>query len=144
MVNVKIKRNLEALSILVGDWEMTTSRWPEGLGHTTFDWVEDGAFLRFCSREEHGGFPASTALIGPDDATEDCCMLYHDDRGVCRAYRLTVKDGVLKIWRDAPEFSQRFTGKIKDGGKTIEGQWEFSRDGSRWEMDFDLAYRKVT
>ena len=30
-----------------------------------------------------------------------------------------------------------------DGG-TISGRWETSQDGSTWEHDFDLTYRKVT
>jgi hypothetical protein len=28
-------------------------------------------------------------------------------------------------------------------GRTISGCWETSRDGSIWEHDFDLTYRKV-
>ena len=35
-------------------------------------------------------------------------------------------------------------GKIKGGGKTFEGQWEFSEDGKSWEVDFDVSYTKVT
>lgn len=141
-----VRRNpkLENLSVLVGRWDQTTSRWPNARGHAEFDWVEDGAFLRYRASEEHGGFPASTSIIGADDALEDCFMLYHDDRGVCRVYRLSVNDAVLRIWRDAPEFSQRFSGMIKGGGRVIQGQWEFSRDRATWEPDFDLRYTKVS
>jgi hypothetical protein len=47
------------------------------------------------------------------------------------------------MWREAPKFNQRYIGKITDGGKTIEGKWEFSEDGNSWEIDFDLTYSKV-
>jgi hypothetical protein len=40
-------------------------------------------------------------------------------------------------------FSQRFSGRLEDGGDTIRGRWDTSRDGSRWEHDFNLMYRRV-
>ncbi len=58
--------------------------------------------------------------------------------------RTRVVDGVWRMWREAPKFNQRFIGHIKDGGNTVEGQWEFSEDGESWKVDFDLTYRKVS
>jgi len=52
-------------------------------------------------------------------------------------------DGVWKLWRDAPGFSQRFTGTFSDDGRTIKGRWEKSGDGAQWDHDFDLTYTKV-
>jgi hypothetical protein len=51
--------------------------------------------------------------------------------------------------RDAADFTpldfwQRFTGELSPDGSTITGRWETSQDGSTWEHDFDLIYRKVT
>jgi hypothetical protein len=41
------------------------------------------------------------------------------------------------------DFSQRFTGTFDDDGRRIRGRWEICRDGSTWEHDFDLVYRRV-
>ncbi len=60
-----------------------------------------------------------------------------------RVYRMSVANGVWKMWRDAPGFNQRFIGKISGDGKAIAGQWEMSPDGTNWEVDFDLTYTKV-
>jgi len=69
--------------------------------------------------------------------------LYHDSRGVRRVYQTSMADGVWRIWRNAPEFNQRFIGRIADGGETINARWERSGDGSDWVTDFDLVYRKI-
>ena len=47
------------------------------------------------------------------------------------------------MWRDAPGFSQRFTGRVSDDGGTINGAWESSTDGVSWTHDFDLMYTRV-
>jgi hypothetical protein len=57
-------------------------------------------------------------------------------------YEMSLRDGVWKLWRDSPGFSQRFTGTFGDDGNTITGFWEKSGDGEAWEHDFDLAYTK--
>jgi hypothetical protein len=54
----------------------------------------------------------------------------------------TLGDGVWGLWRDAPDpFPQRFSGAFNDDGRTIAGRW--AQDGSNWETDFELTYRKV-
>lgn len=56
---------------------------------------------------------------------------------------MSLARGVLRIWRKAPGFSQRFTGRLSASGTKIEGAWEKSKDGSRWEHDFDLAFTRI-
>jgi saccharopine dehydrogenase (NAD+, L-lysine-forming) len=61
---------------------------------------------------------------------------------------MTFRDGVWTLSRDSPDFSpldfrQRFTGELSADGRTISGRWETSKDGSTWEHDFDLTYRKL-
>jgi hypothetical protein len=70
-------------------------------------------------------------------------MLYFDERGVSRKYEVTLRDNTWKWWRNAPGFSQRFTGTLVDGGRTIVGTGELSRDGTMWEKDLELTYRRV-
>jgi len=33
--------------------------------------------------------------------------------------------------------------KKSDDGRTIEGRWESSPDGTTWELDFPITYRKT-
>jgi hypothetical protein len=46
------------------------------------------------------------------------------------------------MWRNAPGFSQRFEGKFSEDGNMITAQWQNSSDGSTWEHDFDVTYKK--
>ena len=146
---------LRRLDALVGEWDMQASigGQPTGSARTAFEWLE-GAFL--IQRADAGPplpdtpaewlanspFPLVT-IMGLDESTGEFCMLYADARGACRVSRMTLTDGVWKIWREAPGFFQRFTATVSGDGKTITGRWEGSRDGSAWQPDFDVTYAKV-
>ncbi|MFC6823909.1 hypothetical protein [Halopelagius fulvigenes] len=146
---------LERLDAFVGEWEMGMSI--NGQTHTgaraRFEWIEDGAFLAY--RGEAGNTSEMTteigensplptvSIIGVDDSNEQFTMLYSDARGVFRVYQMALSDGKWELWREAPGFSQRFTGALSDDGDTITGTWEKSEDGTEWEHDFDLTYTKV-
>lgn len=140
---------LEALGIFVGDWEMEVSRasfLPDPSdtikGSVTIEWLEDGAFL-IIRQGDKSNPPFSVWLIGRDDSTETYKMLYFDGRGVSRVYDMSFKDGLWKIWREAPGFHQRFKGTFSQDGKRISAEWENSTDGDSWEHDFDLMYTKT-
>ena len=79
-----------------------------------------------------------------DDTTFEVTQLYADDRGVFRIYRGKVTDDEWRLARGAPDFHQRFVGKLRDEGRTIEGRWELSPDGTAWELDFLITYRKTS
>ena len=141
---------LERLSVFVGEWdtEITSMSFhpdPSAVarGRTSFQWLEGGAFLLQHSEVPNTEFPRGTAVIGPDDAAGTYCMLYFDSRGVSRIYKMTFSGGIWTIWRDFPGFSQRFNGTFSDDNNTITAYWEKSSDGSNWEHDFDLTYRRV-
>ena len=140
----------EALSILIGVWtlEITSMSFhpdPSAVvrGHSSFDWLEGGAFLIQHSEIADSDFPRSAAVIGPDDEAATYRMLYYDHRGVSRIYRMTFSGGIWTLWRDFPGFHQRFHGTFSEDGNTISAYWEKSTDGSNWEKDFDLTYTKV-
>jgi hypothetical protein len=57
---------------------------------------------------------------------------------VARVSEMSFDVGVWKLWRESPDFSQRFAGTFSADGNTIQGRWEISTDGSSWEPDFDL------
>lgn len=141
---------LDQMAPFIGEWniEITNMSFdpaPSAVvrGQSSFDWLGGGAFLIQHSDIANPDFPRSTAVIGPDEGAETYRMLYYDSRGVSRIYRMTLSGGIWTLWRDFPEFSQRFHGTFSEDGKIITAYWEKSSDGSNWERDFDLTYIKV-
>ncbi len=55
---------------------------------------------------------------------------------------MSFKHGFWKMWRNTPEFSQRFEGKISKDGNTIKANWEKSFDSRKWEHDFAILYKR--
>jgi hypothetical protein len=55
---------------------------------------------------------------------------------------MSFADGVWKMWRETPGFSQRFEGKFSDGGNTVTASWQKSLDGTEWEHDFNITYTR--
>lgn len=147
---------LARLNVLVGRWDVVpviggqplTGAW------TRFEWQTDGAFLvQHADAELPEGTPPEwvanspypvVTIIGLDDTDEQFSMLWADARGVFRVYQMTLsEDGDWRIWRDAPGFRQRFTGTFSADRRTVQARWEKSTDGTTWETDFDLTYRKA-
>jgi hypothetical protein len=134
---------LASAAALLGVWTMESPQFPEFRGRATIEWMEDGAYLAVRDDVEEGDFPSGVWIVGADDSLDDCVSLYSDSRGVRRTYQMSVDAGVWKIWRSAPEFSQRFTGQVADDRKTINAKWEMLQGNSNWETDFELIYRKI-
>jgi hypothetical protein len=111
-------------------------------GSSTFEWLEGEQFVIQRSRADHPDFLDSISVIGPVE--ERLSMHYYDSRGVHRVYSLEMSDGVLRIARDAPGFSQRFEAKLADGGDTLAGVWQLSRDDATWDDDLEITYRRAT
>jgi hypothetical protein len=140
---------LKLLEVLVGDWEMELSnasflpRQSDTVkGTASFEWVQDGAFLLMRQGDKPPSPPAAIWLISRDDSDPDYTVLYYDARGVSRVYHMSLADGVWRIWRSAPGFSQRFEGRLSDDGNTMTAAWEKSFDGTQWEHDFNVTYRR--
>ena len=139
-------RSLKQFDILIGEWTMlgTHPQLPSAVhGHSSFEWLREGALLAWHFDWERGqGLPSAFSVIGQDDAVEACAMLYSDERGVARIYQMSLAGGLWKMWRDAPGFSQRMTGRFSADGSTISWQGELSRDGSTWEPDLSVTYTR--
>jgi len=138
---------LQPFAVLIGEWttEGTHPLVPNTVlhGHSSFKWIEGGAFLLCSSEINQEGFPAGISIFGSDDAKGEYFMLYFDERKVSRKYNVLFHNGILSWWRDAPEFSQRYTLTLTDNGNTIVGKGELSKDGTNWEGDLDLTFRRV-
>ena len=154
------QRPLEQLNRLLGTWttEATHPALPDVVVHGTsvMEWLEGECFLIQRSRCDHPDFPDSISVIGsaetdrvdetpppPDpDTGTPLSMHYFDSRGVFRVYLASIDDRMWRLWREAPGFSQRFAGTFSGGGGTIEGLWQLNRDGSAWNDDLQISYRR--
>jgi hypothetical protein len=141
---------LERLAVFVGEWniEITAMSFQADKtavahGHTSFDWIEGGAFLIQHSEVPDSDFPSGISIMGPDDKAETYSMLYFDSRGVSRIYQMSLSADTWKLWRDFPGFSQRFTATFSDDHNGMYARWEKSSDGSNWELDFNETYTRV-
>lgn len=105
-------------------------------GDVAFDVIEDGALLVM----RQAG--AAIWVFGRDESQEEYEVLYFDDRNVSRVYKMTFEGSTWKMWRESPEFYQRFEGTVSDDKKSIKAHWEKSSDGESWEHDFDMLYTK--
>ena len=139
--------SLNPLKTLIGEWKTVgTHPYVPGTifhGHTSFEWIEGGAFLIMRSEIDEELIPRGIAIFGSDDTTGEYFMLYFDERKVSRKYELSFQDNILKWWRNAPNFSQRYTWTFADNGNTIIGKGELCKDGMTWEGDLELTYTRI-
>jgi ketosteroid isomerase-like protein len=135
------------LEPLVGRWRIDgavpTDPAAEAAGEVEFEWLGDKAFVVQRWQTAAPEFPDGLAVIGPGAGDADFLQHYYDSRGVAREYTMSLRDGRWRLWRDGPEFSQRFTGTFSPDGATIAGAWEMAKDGTTFEHDFDLAYTRL-
>jgi hypothetical protein len=141
--------SLKQFEVLVGEWNTvgTHPALPATVhGHSSFEWLVEGDLLLWRFDWQPGDIPSAVSVIGHDDAVDPdvCSLLYADERGVARIYRMSMDEGVWRMWRDSSGFSQRMTGTFSADGHTITWRGELSRDGSNWEQDLDVIYtRKI-
>jgi hypothetical protein len=146
---------------LLGSWttEATHPAMPGTVVHGTADieWLEGEKFLIVRARTDHTDFPDSISIIGNtqsdrvDEATGTLAhapvtpslqMHYFDSRGVFRQYQVSIDPAAWRYWRDAPGFSQRFTGTFSGDGNTITGRSQLSKVEGRWDEDLAITYRR--
>ena len=97
---------LQALDALVGDWALGDPSAP--LGRTSFSWLQGGYFLVQRWTVDIPVAPDGIAILGEDATTGGLVQHYYDSRGVARVYRMRLEDGTWTLWRDGPDFWQRF------------------------------------
>ena len=75
----------------------------EAHGRSSFTWLKDEALLLWHFEWDSTPPPNAVSVIGHDDVVETdvCSMLYADERGVARIYRMSM-DGAWRMWRDWP------------------------------------------
>jgi hypothetical protein len=133
-----VSEAVRQLESLVGEWSIAG-----GVGAASFEWLEGGRFLIQRWRSEPPEFPDGIAIFGEDAESGSLVQHYFDSRGVARRYGTSLEDGVWKLWRDDPDFAQRFSGTLSADGSEISGAWEIAKDRVTWEHDFDITFRRV-
>jgi hypothetical protein len=140
---------LAPLEFLVGRWEMKLSGAsflpaPDSTatGFVVVEPIEQGGLIAMRQFVEPDGPPAATWVIGRDASRTDYTVLYSDARGVSRVYEMSLADGAWKLWRDDPEFSQRFEAEIAPDRLRMSGRWSKRPGGGEWEHDFDVDYAR--
>lgn len=145
---------LDRLESLAGTWEMETvfpGQPPSEIrGRTEFEWGPNRAFMTQRWQVPIEEAPDGLAVIAADpgetangdSAAGALVQNYFDSRGVVRRYEMELEDGLWALTRQAPGFSQRFSGHLSDDGATIDGAWEMNQDGT-WEHDFRLIYHRL-
>lgn len=135
---------LAPLRRLAGSWTINATHpaFPATVvtGRAEFEWLEGNRFLLQRSRIDHPEFPDSLIVFGELD--DGLGLHYFDSRGVHRVYGASLSEGVWRMWRNAPGFSQRFTGTFSEDGDTIEGLWKLSRDDTTWDDDLRVSFRR--
>jgi hypothetical protein len=140
---------MERLSPFVGEWTVEVGFAPGMTVPTVFEWILGGRFLAQRTDVPDPSAPDSMIVVGADDDGGGYTQHYFDSRGIARLYAMTFDGEVWTLRREKPDFtplsfSQRFTGRFGDGGRTIRGAAENSHDGgATWELDFEITYTKV-
>jgi len=135
---------LDRLDALVGEWDTEmTHPLITGVtrGRAVFEWLAGRRFLIWRSDVPPGAIPSAIAIIGGGSTPGTWPMEYFDSRGVSRTYRISMDDGIWRMWRDHPGFSQRATGTIGDDGRTIRWLSELQEDGP-WKPDLEVTFRR--
>jgi hypothetical protein len=109
-------------------------------GTVTFEWLEGGHFIVQRSHNEHELFPDAICVIGAPEAGDGLVMEYFDSRGVRRTYGIALEEGVLRMWRDAPGFDQRFSATLAPDA--FEGVWQVAETPGDWRDDLKVTSRR--
>lgn len=141
---------LARLDVFVGEWEVSADFPSLGVltgATSTFEWTLDGRFLVQRSVTPVAEAPDGLMVVAVDG--DGYTQHYFDSRGVVRLYEMEFDGEVWRLLRAKPDFSpldfrQRFTARFGADRDTITGAWEKSTDGSAWEHDFTLTYRRRT
>jgi hypothetical protein len=135
------------LDAFIGEWTIEAGFEGAPAGTVEFEWMPGGKFVVQRWEVPVPEAPDGLAIIGFDEGRQTYLQHYFDSRGVARVYEMSLEDNVWTVSRTEPDFSpldfsQRYVGTFSDAGRTIEGTWEICHDGTTWEKDFDLNYRR--
>jgi hypothetical protein len=150
--------SIERLAPYIGEWQMqavfpgssqTQAAAAQSAARTVFEWLAGRQFVLQRWEVPDPAAPDGIAIIGSGRGRGTYRQHYFDSRGVARLYEMSFADGLWTLSRTTSDFSpldfsQRYTATFSDDGRTIDGSWESSSDGLRWEHDFQLVYTRMS
>jgi hypothetical protein len=134
---------LEPFDALIGTWATEATHPSVDAvvpGTVTFEWLEGRRFVVQRSSNDHELFPDAISVIGHPESGDGLVMEYFDSRGVRRTYGISLDDGVLRSWRDAPGFDQRYSATLAPDA--FEGQSQLAKTPGDWQDDLKVTYRR--
>jgi hypothetical protein len=135
---------LDPFEVLIGPWT-TVATHPSidavVPGSVVFEWLDGGHFVVERTHNDDERFPDAISIIGAPETSSGLVMEYFDSRGVRRTYGVSLEDGVLRIWRDAPGFDQRFSAEL--GHDAFQGLWQVAIGPGDWKDDLKVVYRRA-
>jgi hypothetical protein len=57
---------------------------------------------------------------------------------------MTFHGGEWRMWRNEPEFAQRFIATVSGDGDAITGAWSKRVSGGAWGHDFEVRYKRAS
>jgi hypothetical protein len=135
---------LSELDVLVGEWKPEVPSVGPIEATMSIEPLEGGGFLIQRSWTAAPEFPNAVSVIGATGPDGGWQQHYFDSRGVQRVYEMTLEGGVWTLWRDGPDWPQRYVGEISPDGNTITGRWERGESlGAPLELDFEMNYTRA-
>lgn len=135
---------LEPFAAVIGAWT-TEATHPmfDGVvpGGLTLEWLAGGHYIVQRSHNDHEAFPDAICVIGAPEDGDGLVMEYFDSRGVRRTYGIALDDGLLRMWRDDPDFAQRYAATIAPDG--FVGRWQLARTPGDWQDDLRVVHRRA-
>jgi hypothetical protein len=134
---------LEQFDALIGTWDTEATHPAVDAvvpGTVTYEWLEGGHFIVERSHNDHALFPDAISIIGAPEEGDGLVMEYFDSRGVRRTYGISLEDGVLRIWRDAPGFDQRSSARL--GPDSFQVVHQLAKTPGEWQDDLRMTYRR--
>jgi hypothetical protein len=104
--------------------------------------LEGGMLLALRQLGDPADPPLASWVIGRDGARGDYTVLYTDGRGVSRVYEMSLSGDTWALWRNDPDFSQRFEASISADRRSVAGRWEKRTADGPWEHDFNVLYSR--
>lgn len=135
----------------IQDWRRLVGRWTitgthplmpgeQIRGSAIVEWLDDQQCMSQRTFYDHRRIPDALMITSVIDGVPT--MFYFDNRGVYREYGVEITSEAWRFWNDVPGLAQRWDATFGADGKEISGRIEICRDGSTWEPDLDVTYRR--
>jgi Protein of unknown function (DUF1579) len=147
--------DIKALSIFVGEWRAEGEQLAGPVGEAAkvtatqrYEWLQGESFLihRF---DGHVGSSAASCIeiIGCDRETGNWRAHTFYNNGLVNVWDVDQHDGQWLLAGDwnmgGKSLKVRCTINFADAGSTMHSRWEYSSDGSQWEVFWNLTARKL-